>query len=144
MHPTDILLVEDNPDDVELTIRAFEDVDLTNKIVTVRDGAEALEYLLGTEDDPDSREDLPALVLLDLNLPRVSGLEVLKRIRADDRTKHVPVVILTTSDDESDIVNGYEFGTNSYVRKPINFDAFVRSVKSLGLYWLVQNIPPVR
>ena len=138
-----ILLVEDNPDDVELTLRALKQYNIRNEIAVVRDGAEALDYLFatGTYSDRDTTT-MPAVVILDLKLPKVDGLEVLQRMRADERTKTVPVVILTSSTEEQDMVNGYKFGANSYVRKPVDFTQFVESARQLGLYWLVINEPP--
>ena len=136
----EILLVEDNPDDVELTLRAFRKSNIANDVVVVRDGVEALEYLFTTgryaDRDPDA---LPQVVLLDLNLPRVSGLDVLEQVRAHPKTKLLPVVILTSSTEERDLVNGYSRGANSYVRKPVDFEQFTDSVKQLGLYWLLLN-----
>ncbi|MEW6203231.1 MAG: response regulator [bacterium] len=137
MYNKHILLVEDNPDDVELTIRALKRSNITNEVVLARDGAEALEILLG-----DSPSDMPALVLLDLKLPKVDGLQALERIRADERTKLLPVVILTSSTEEQDVARGYSLGCNSYIRKPVDFDQFVKAVQELGLYWLVLNEPP--
>lgn len=138
-----ILLVEDNPDDVELTLRALKQYNIRNEISVVRDGAEALDYLFatGAYSDRDTSV-MPAIVILDLKLPRVDGLEVLQRMRADERTKLVPVVILTSSKEEKDIVNGYKFGANSYIRKPVDFTQFVEAARQLGLYWLVINEPP--
>ncbi len=138
-----ILLVEDNPDDVELTLRAFEKYNIRNDITVVRDGAEALDYLFatGAYSDRDTTT-MPAVVILDLKLPKVDGLEVLQRMRADERTKLVPVVILTSSKEERDMVNGYKLGANSYVRKPVDFTQFVEAARQLGLYWLVINEPP--
>jgi two-component system response regulator len=138
-----ILLVEDNPDDVELTLRALKKYNVKNEIVVVRDGAEALDYLFatGAYSDRDTTT-MPAVVILDLKLPKVDGLEVLQRMRADERTKLVPVVILTSSKEEGDMVNGYKFGANSYVRKPVDFIEFVEAARQLGLYWLVINEPP--
>ena len=139
-----ILLVEDNPDDEALTLRALKKNDIRNKVVVARDGAQALEYLFGTgerkERDP---EVLPELVLLDLKLPRVDGLEVLRRIRADERTRLLPVVILTSSKEQRDLVEGYGYGANSYIRKPVDFGQFVEAVRQLGLYWLVLNETPL-
>src|SRR5580700_1366449 len=137
-----ILLVEDNPDDEELTIRAFEVCKLTNEIVVVRDGMEALDYLFatGTHADRDP-ELLPQVVLLDLNLPKIDGLEVLRRIRADARTHRLPVVVLTSSSEERDIVQSYDLGANSFVRKPVDFFRFIDAAQQLGLYWLVLNSP---
>jgi two-component system, response regulator len=135
-----ILLVEDNPDDVDLTLRAFKKNHILNKVVVARDGAEALDYLYGTGNyvGRDLR-DVPQLILLDLNLPKIDGLEVLKRIRADERTKYISGVILTSSKEEQDLIQGYRMGANSYIRKPVDFKQFVESVKQLGLYWLVLN-----
>jgi len=130
-----ILLVEDNADDEVLTLRALQKHNLGNEVVVARDGAEALDYL-GTA------ETLPELVLLDLKLPRVDGLEVLKRLRAAERTRLLPIVILTSSREESDVVTGYRLGANSYVRKPVDFEHFLEAVRQLGLYWLVLNEPP--
>jgi CheY-like chemotaxis protein len=135
-----ILLVEDNPDDVELTRRAFKKNNLLNEIVVVRDGAEAIEVLFN-EGSNDLLEKLE-LVLLDLKLPKIDGLEVLKRIRKSKKTKYIPVVILTSSKYEQDLVNGYKFGANSYIRKPVDFVKFVEAAKQLGLYWLLLNISP--
>ncbi len=138
-----ILLVEDNPDDVKLTLRALEQHNITNELSVVRDGAEALDYLFttGAYSDHDTTTN-PALVILDLKLPKVDGLEVLRRMRADERTKLIPVVILTSSNEEKDIVNGYKFGANSYVQKPVDFTQFVEAVRQLGLYWLITNEAP--
>jgi CheY-like chemotaxis protein len=135
-----ILLVEDNPDDVELTRRAFGRSNIVNDIVIARDGAEALEYLLG---GPASEEaPLPEVVLLDLKLPKVDGLEVLRRLRADARTRRLPVVVLTSSTEESDIVSSYDFGANSFVKKPVDFLEFIDAAHQLGLYWLGLNTRP--
>ncbi len=138
-----ILLVEDNPDDVELTLRALKHYNIKNEIAVVRDGAEALEYLFatGAYSDRDTTA-MPAVVILDLKLPKVDGLEVLQRMRADERTKLVPVVVLTSSKEEGDMVNSYKFGANSYVRKPVDFTRFVEAARHLGLFWLVINEPP--
>jgi two-component system, response regulator len=141
-----ILLVEDNADDELLTTRAFKKHAIKNEIVVARDGAEALDYLFCTgahaSRDPNIR---PQVVLLDLNLPRISGLDVLRRVRADDRTKGLPVVVLTSSKEEEDIVRSYALGANGYVRKPVEFDAFNDAVRTLGLYWLLLNeVPPHR
>jgi two-component system response regulator len=133
-----ILLVEDNPDDVELTRRAFANSNLANELVVASDGEAALELLQG------ENRLVPALVLLDLKLPKIDGLEVLRRIRADERTKLYPVVIMTSSREESDLVRGYQGGANSYIRKPVDFEQFVKAVGILGLYWLVLNEPPVQ
>ncbi len=138
-----IFLVEDNPDDIELTLRALKKYNIKNDITVVRDGAEALDYLFatGAYSDRDTTT-MPSVVILDLKLPKVDGLEVLQRIRADERTKLVPVVILTSSNEEQDMINGYKFGANSYVRKPVDFTQFLEAARQLGLYWLVTNEPP--
>ncbi len=138
-----ILLVEDNPDDIELTLRALKQYNVKNEIPVARDGAEALDYLFatGTYSNRDTTT-MPAVVILDLKLPKVDGLEVLQRMRGDKRTKLVPVVILTSSKEERDMVNGYKFGANSYVRKPVDFTQFLEAVRQLGLYWLIINEPP--
>ncbi len=140
-----ILLVEDNPDDVELTLLALKKNNISNKVVVVRDGAEALDYLFTTGAYADrDKSTMPAVILLDLKLPKMDGLEVLQRLRADERTKLLPVVILTSSKEEQDILNGYKLGANSYVRKPVDFSQFSDAVKQLGLYWLLLNEPPPR
>ncbi len=140
-----ILLVEDNPDDVELTLRALKQYNVRNEIAVVRDGAEALDYLFATGAYAErSTCPMPAVVILDLKLPKVDGFEVLQRLRADERTKLVPVVILTSSKEERDMVNGYRLGANSYVQKPVDFTQFVEAARQLGLYWLVINEPPPR
>jgi two-component system response regulator len=138
-----ILLVEDNPDDVELTLRAFKKNNISNKIIVVNDGVEALDYLFG-KGIYDGRDvkDMPVVTLLDLKLPKIDGMEVLKTIRQNELTKLLPVVILTSSSQEGDLVNGYKLGANSYVRKPVDFNKFVEAIKSLGLFWLVWNEPP--
>jgi two-component system response regulator len=138
-----VLLVEDNPDDEELTLVALKENQIGNPVVVVRDGAEALDYLLGTGQYADADiATLPVVVLLDLKLPKVNGLEVLRRLRENDRTKYLPVVILTSSKEEEDRLQSYALGANSYVRKPVDFGQFVEAVKQLGLYWLVWNEPP--
>lgn len=138
-----ILLVEDNPDDQVLTVRALKQNRIANRVVIANDGVEAVDYLFGagTHAGRDTT-DLPAVVLLDLKLPRMDGLEVLARIRADERTRLLPVVILTSSKEEKDMVNGYTLGANSYVRKPVDFVQFSEAVRQLGLYWLVMNEAP--
>lgn len=141
-----ILLVEDNPDDELLTLRAFKKNNISNAIVVARDGVEALEYLFGNGDGAGREAQvLPELILLDLKLPKVDGLQVLRRIRADERTRLLPVVILTSSNEERDMIDGYSLGANSYIRKPVDFEQFVDAVRQLGLYWLVLNqTPPKR
>jgi CheY-like chemotaxis protein len=137
-----ILLVEDNPSDVDLTRRALARGELRAELVVANDGAEALDYLLGKDgaSGADSRE-LPALILLDLKLPKVPGLEVLRRIRNDSRTRRAPVVILTTSKEHSDVAAGYDLGANSYIAKPVNFAEFAAAMERIGSYWLVLNEP---
>ena len=140
-----VLLVEDSPDDEALTLRAFRLNNIRNGVVVASDGAMALDYLFGTgEFDGRDVDDLPQVVLLDINLPKINGLEVLRRIRADERTKTLPVVILTSSREEQDLVEGYRCGANSYVRKPVDFEEFVRAARQLGLYWLLLNETPAR
>jgi len=137
------LLVEDNSDDELLTIRALKKNNIANDIVVKRDGVEALDYLFGTGSNEDmGTNDLPQLILLDLKLPKLDGLEVLKRIRGSEFTKLIPIVVLTTSNEQQDIMKSYEDGANSYIRKPVDFDQFVESVKQLGMYWLVLNEAP--
>jgi two-component system, response regulator len=138
-----ILLVEDSPDDVELTLRAFGKSDTANTIVVARDGEQALEYLFatGTHAGRDAML-VPEVVLLDLKLPRIDGLEVLGRMRADERTRRLPVVILTSSNEEQDVIRSYNLGANSFVRKPVDFSQFCDVTKQLGLYWLVLNEQP--
>lgn len=139
----EILLVEDNPNDVELTLRAFKKNNLTNPIQVVRDGEEALEFIFGTGAYANRRiEDGPKIILLDLKLPKVDGLEVLRRVKSDARTKAIPVVVLTSSREERDIVESYQLGVNSYIVKPVDFDQFIESARLLGLYWLLLNQPP--
>lgn len=132
-----ILLVEDNPDDELLTIRALRNNHILNEVAIARDGAEALEYLFGSPTHP-----VPQIILLDLKLPKVDGLEVLRRVKADPRTRMVPVVVLTSSDEERDLVDSYALGANSYIRKPVEFDRFMEAVRILGLYWLIVNSAP--
>lgn len=138
-----ILLVEDNPDDEALTLRALKKNNISNEIVVARDGVEALDFLFGTGAYAGRDVSaLPELVLLDLKLPKIDGFEVLKKLRADPRTSLLPVVILTSSKEQKDIVEGYGLGANSYVRKPVDFEQFVEGVRQLGLYWLVLNERP--
>jgi len=139
-----ILLVEDNPDDELLTLRALRKNNIGNKLAIVRDGAEALEFIFCTGAYADrDRNDRPQVILLDINLPKVDGLEVLRRIRANESTHLLPVVILTSSKEEQDMIRGYTLGANSYVRKPVDFSEFIEAIRQLGLYWLVLNeIPP--
>jgi len=135
-----ILLVEDNPDDEHLTIRGLRRGNISNEIIVARNGVEALDYLFGTGAYAGRDvNDVPALVLLDLKLPKIDGLEVLRRIRADERTSLLPVVVLTSSNEEQDIIKSYDTGVNSYVRKPVDFDQFSESIRQLGLYWLLIN-----
>lgn len=139
----DILLVEDNPQDLELAQRALRKANLANRIHTARDGAEALEFIFCEGAHADRRiEDAPKVILLDLKLPKVDGLEVLKRLKADPRTNSIPVVILTSSKEQNDVVESYHLGVNSYIVKPVNFERFVESVQQLGMYWLLLNQPP--
>jgi two-component system response regulator len=140
MNDRSILLVEDNPDDEALTLRAFQKNNIKNEIIVARDGVEALEHLFAKTTEGGKR--LPQVVLLDLKLPKIDGIEVLRRIRADERTKLLPVVILTSSKEEQDILNSYRVGCNSYIRKPVNFDDFIEAARQLGLYWLLLNEPP--
>ena len=143
MDQTTILLIEDNPDDVELTLHAFQKNHMANDIVVAGDGAEGLDYLFGTGKYAGrDADEPPALILLDLQLPKIGGLEVLRKVREDERTKRIPVVIMTTSDEEEDIVNGYNGGANSYLRKPVDFGEFMNAVKQLEMYWMVLNTPP--
>ncbi len=138
-----ILLVEDNPDDIELTLRALKRNKIGNEVTVAHDGEEALNYLFckGAYEMRD-RNVMPAVVLLDLNMPKVSGLEVLRQIRSHNPTKLLPVVIMTSSKEEQDVMNGYALGANSYIRKPVDFEQFAESVQHLGLYWLLLNEPP--
>jgi CheY-like chemotaxis protein len=138
-----ILLVEDNPDDVEFTIRTLGRYHVTNQVDVAHDGAEALDYLFATGEHAGRDTGVtPAVILLDLQLPKIDGLEVLRRIRADERTKRVPVVILTSSQEDEDLLNGYKLGCNSFVRKPVGFEGFCEAVRQVGLYWLLLNEPP--
>lgn len=138
-----ILLVEDNQDDVELTLRAFKKSRLSNQVIVKRDGQEALEYLYGT-DDEGKPNPLPVVVLLDLNMPRVNGLQVLQEMRSHENTRVVPVVVLTTSDEQRDVIDSYHLGANSYIRKPVESTEFFEAILSLELYWTVRNVPPPR
>lgn len=140
MEEKTILLVEDNPDDVELTIRALKKNHILNRMIIAKDGVEALDYLFGTGTYAGRDiTKLPVLILLDLKLPKIDGLEVLERIRQNALTRLLPVVILTSSQEEKDKINGYELGANSYIRKPVDFIQFTEAIKALGLYWLVWN-----
>ena len=138
-----ILLVEDNPNDVELTRRAMKKANIGNGIKAVEDGVEALKFFFGEDGNGGCpAEDLPIVVLLDLKLPKIDGLEVLRQLRENEKTKRVPVVILTSSSEEKDIITSYNLGANSYVRKPVKFDDFAEAIRQLGLYWLIINQPP--
>lgn len=138
-----ILLIEDDPSDVGLTRRAMQRAHVANELVVLEDGQEALDYLFGTGNAGDrSESEMPALLLLDLKLPKVSGLEVLQRIRGDERTRRLPVVILTSSKEEQDLAAGYDLGVNSYIRKPVDFRYFQHVIEQIGLYWLVMNEAP--
>ncbi|MCI0540882.1 MAG: response regulator [Verrucomicrobiales bacterium] len=139
----EILLVEDNPQHVELTLRALRKYNLANHVLVAKDGAEALEFIFATGTYSQRRiENGPKVVLLDLKLPRVDGLEVLRRIKSDERTKAIPVVVVTTSEQEQDVVESYKLGANSYIVKPVSFDKFVQAVSELGFYWMLLNKPP--
>jgi len=139
----EVLLVEDNPHDVELTLRALKKGNLANKVVVAKDGEEALQFIFATGRYSERNiQAHPKVILLDLKLPKVDGLEVLRRIREDERTKMIPVVIVTSSTEEKDIVNSYKLGVNSYISKPVDFDKFLDCVSELGLYWLLLNKPP--
>ena len=141
--PKAILLIEDNPDDIELTMMAFAQHNLANEIMVINDGEDALRYLFGEDSYADrSAYEPPLVILLDLKLPKVDGLEVLQRLRADARTTLIPVVVLTTSSEERDMVQSYKLGANSYVRKPVEFARFVEAVRQLGMYWMLLNEVP--
>ena len=137
-----LVLVEDRPDDVDLTLRALKKHNISNEVVVLHDGAEALDYFFATgQYTGRNLDEQPAVVLLDIKLPKVDGLEVLKRLRSNEKTKLIPVVILTSSKEQQDVINSYQWGCNSYVRKPINFEEFSEVVKNMGLYWLLLNEP---
>ena len=137
-----ILLIEDNPDDVELTLHAFKRNNILNPIEVVRDGQEAIDYLFYTGEYSTSKHHLPCVLLLDLKLPKVDGIEVLKRIKQDSKLKLIPVVVLTSSKEEKDVVDSYNLGVNSYIRKPVDFDQFVDTIRHIGYYWLLLNEYP--
>jgi len=140
-----ILLVEDNPDDEVLTVRALKKNNILNDMIVARDGAEALDYLFGAGSYADrDMTVMPQLILLDLKLPKIDGLEVLRRVRGDERTRLLPVVVLTSSLEEQDVIESYRLGANSYIRKPVDFTQFTAAIKNLGLYWLVLNESPVK
>ena len=140
-----ILLVEDNPRDEALTLRALRKSNIVNDVIVVRDGVEAIDYFFGTgSSNGRDTSVMPQLVLLDLKLPKVGGLEVLRQIRADERTRRLPVVVFTSSSEEEDMIKSYDLGANSYVRKPVDFNQFVEAIKQLGLYWLILNEAPPR
>ncbi len=144
MNNRTILLVEDNPNDETLTLIALKDCKVTNDVIVVRDGEEALNFLFCKNEYAErNRNQLPRLILLDLKLPKIDGLEVLKQIRADEATKRIPVVILTSSREESDLVSGYDHGANSYIVKPMDTDRFRKAIEQVGLYWLIVNTVPV-
>jgi two-component system response regulator len=143
INEVEILLVEDNPNDVELTLRALKKRNLANKVHVVKDGAEALEFIFGTGTYAERDiNQMPKVILLDLKLPKVDGLEVLRKVKSDERTKVIPVVVLTSSKEESDLVESYRLGANSYITKPVDFDKFAQTVSEMGLYWLLVNQPP--
>ena len=138
-----ILLVEDNPYDVELTLRALKKNNIMNEVVVARDGVEAVDYLFGTGSfEGRDKTETPMIVLLDLKLPRMDGIEVLRKLRGNETTKMLPVVILTSSKEERDVIDGYSLGCNSYIRKPVDFAQFTEAVRQIGLYWLLLNVPP--
>jgi CheY-like chemotaxis protein len=143
-NPIEIILVEDNPADVEMTLSALKERNLANKVHVLKDGAEALTYIMNHVDCRPGQavQDCPKVILLDLKLPKVDGLEVLKRIRSDERTKSVPVVVLTSSNEERDRIVSYKLGVNSYIVKPVDFDDFARAVSEIGYYWVLMNKPP--
>jgi two-component system response regulator len=135
----EVLLVEDNQDDVMLTLRAFKKHNFINKVTVLNDGAEALEHIFGSSGEPCT----PRVIFLDLKLPKINGLEVLRRLKADERTRAIPVVVLTSSQEDQDVAECYKLGVNSYIVKPVEFESFIRSVSELGLYWVLLNTPPV-
>jgi two-component system response regulator len=140
----EILLVEDNCDDVDLTLRALHKAIIVNRVKVARDGVEALAFIFGDgEHDAHNVKNVPRLILLDLKLPKIDGLEVLQRLKSDPRTRPIPIVILTSSREQRDVVEGYQLGVNSYIVKPVNFEGFVEAVGKLGVYWLHLNHPPV-
>lgn len=141
--PVEILLVEDNPDDVELTLHALKEHNVTNRIQVARDGAEALDFIFGRGQHAGrTLRDGPKVILLDLKLPKVDGLEILQQIKSHEETRHIPVVVLTSSQEERDVVRSYQLGVNSYIVKPIDFAQFAEAVRQLGLYWIILNHPP--
>jgi len=141
----EILLVEDNPSDLEVALRALKEQNLCNNVHVARDGEEALDFIFCRGPHAERRQDaLPRLMLLDLKLPLIDGLEVLRQVRADARTRHVPVVVLTSSTEERDVVESYALGVNSYIAKPVDFDQFSDAMKSIGMYWLLLNRPPAK
>ncbi|HEY9075735.1 MAG TPA: response regulator [Anaerolineaceae bacterium] len=140
-----ILLVEDNPDDEALTLRALKKNNILNEVVVAHDGVEALDFMFGTGIFSGRNiNEMPVVILLDLKLPKIDGLEVLRRIRSDERTRLQPIVVLTSSNEEQDIVRSYSLGVNSYVRKPVDFEQFLKAVGMLGMYWLLVNVPPLK
>jgi len=142
-HIVEVLLVEDNPQDLELALRAFKKANLTNRIEVARDGAEAIEFLFCEGAHAGRKiEDGPKVVLLDLKLPKIDGMEVLRRMKSDPRTRSIPVVVLTSSQEQNDVVESYNLGVNSYIVKPVNFERFATAVQELGYYWLLLNQPP--
>ena len=138
-----LLLIEDNEDDIELTRMALEKYNIVNNIVIKRDGEEAINFLFGDDDSGRKQRGNPSLILLDLNMPKIDGFEVLSKLRSTESTKYLPVSILTSSKQEEDIIRGYKTGANSYIRKPVNFNEFLEAVKQLGMYWLILNEPPI-